>query len=512
MSDPLLPAQKVHSLEELHAILETLRAEGKTIVQCHGVFDLLHPGHLKHFAAAKQLGAILVVTLTSDRYVNKGPDRPAFNEHLRAESIAAIGCVDFVAINDHPTAVEAIKMVKPQVFVKGGEYAELEKDVTGGIKTEKEAVESLGGRIHFTNEPTFSSSRLINKYFETYPDETRLFMQDFRTRYSADDVLKALDSIRGKRVLVIGETIVDEYHYVRPLGKSAKSNIVAQNFQSEEAFAGGVIACVNHVAGFCDQVDLITCLGALDSKEAFIRSKLKPNVQPTFFMRDDMPTIVKRRFVDSTFLGKLFEVYYFNDSCTPPELDDQIQAHLEKTIDQYDVVICLDYGHGFFTKETISLLSRRAKFLALNTQTNAGNTGFNLVTKYQYADFVCIDEPELRLATSDRLGNSEELMDSIVQKLSAKRAVVTQGHRGCLTYDRKDGYRSIPVISQKLIDSVGAGDAFLAIASPCAAAGLPMELVGFIGNMVGALAVGIVGNRSSVEPAPLQKFIKVLLA
>ncbi len=503
---------KVFSMTDLGQVTARLRQEGKTIVQCHGVFDLLHPGHLRHFVAAKKLGDVLVVTLTSDRYVNKGPDRPVFNQNLRAESIASIGCVDYVAINDHPMSSEALTELKPNIYVKGGEYADLEGDVTGGIKIEKEAVEAHGGKIHFTNEATFSSSSLINRFLDTYPTETKLFLQEFRQKYSATDIMNALESIRGKRVLVIGETIVDEYHYVRPLGRSAKGNVVAQRFQNDESFAGGIIACANHIAGFCDDVHVVTCLGAVDSKEEFVRSKLKTNVTPRFFYREGMPTIVKRRFVDSAFLGKLFEVYYFNDEMTPPNLDAEIRAHLEEVIHEYDVVICLDYGHGMLTPETIRFLEQHAKFLALNTQTNAANIGFNLVTKYPRTDFLCIDEPELRLAAGDRLGAVEDLLKNVASRACSRRAIVTRGHRGCLAYDVDQGFVSIPVLSQKVVDSVGAGDAFLAIVSPLVSTGMPMELVGFIGNAVGALAVGIVGNRGSVEPVALSKFIKTLLA
>ncbi|MFA4854916.1 MAG: adenylyltransferase/cytidyltransferase family protein, partial [Candidatus Omnitrophota bacterium] len=81
------PQAKIKTINELASILEKLRKEGKKIAHCHGCFDLLHPGHLKHFQAAKNKGDVLVVTLTKDEYVNKGPGRPVFNHHLRADSI-----------------------------------------------------------------------------------------------------------------------------------------------------------------------------------------------------------------------------------------------------------------------------------------------------------------------------------------------------------------------------------------------------------------------------------------
>ena len=110
---------KIKGIEELAEILASLRASNRKVVHCHGVFDLQHIGHIRHFQQAKKLGDILLVTVTPDKYVNKGPHRPAFTEDWRAEAIAALGCVDYVAINKWPTAVEVIKLLKPDIYAKG---------------------------------------------------------------------------------------------------------------------------------------------------------------------------------------------------------------------------------------------------------------------------------------------------------------------------------------------------------------------------------------------------------
>ncbi len=166
---------KIKSLSELACALEALREKGKKIVHCHGVFDLLHPGHFKHFEAAKQKGDILVVTLTKDEFVNKGPGRPIFNQYLRQESLAALQCIDFVALNEGPTAVEAIKKLKPDFYVKGKDYERKEDDITGKIFEEESVVRSVGGELYFTDEITFSSSSLINTYLAPYPEESKDF-------------------------------------------------------------------------------------------------------------------------------------------------------------------------------------------------------------------------------------------------------------------------------------------------------------------------------------------------
>ncbi|MCX5750080.1 MAG: adenylyltransferase/cytidyltransferase family protein, partial [Candidatus Saganbacteria bacterium] len=142
--------KKIKTIRELKEIVAKLKKQGKKIVHCHGVFDLVHPGHIRHLASAKKEGDVLIVTVTEDKYVKKGPGRPIFNENLRAETLAAVENVDFVAINRYPTAVEAIKILKPDIYVKGQEYAKKEKDVTGKISEEEEAVKAVGGKIAFT--------------------------------------------------------------------------------------------------------------------------------------------------------------------------------------------------------------------------------------------------------------------------------------------------------------------------------------------------------------------------
>jgi rfaE bifunctional protein nucleotidyltransferase chain/domain len=154
---------KIVELEELKQEICTLKSEGKEIVHCHGCFDLMHPGHIKYFQAAKKMGDILIVTVTPDAYVDKGPDRPVFKQDLRAESIAALECVDYVAVNEWPTAEETLRLLSPDIYVKGQEFEKLE-DKTGKIQKEYDVIKEIGAELRFTHEIVFSSTQLLNKY------------------------------------------------------------------------------------------------------------------------------------------------------------------------------------------------------------------------------------------------------------------------------------------------------------------------------------------------------------
>ncbi|HIA14921.1 MAG TPA: cytidyltransferase [Nitrospirales bacterium] len=502
---------KIKGLEDLASLLSSLRAEGKTVVQCHGVFDLLHVGHIRHFGQARKHGDILVVTVTPDRYVNKGFHRPAFTEDLRAEAIAALDCVDYVAINKWPTAVEAIKLLTPDIYAKGTEYKDAEKDLTGKIVDEEEAIQSVGGKVAFTDDIVFSSSNLINKYLPAFPKEVREYLPRLLDRYSVRDILKYLSNASSLKVLVVGEAIIDEYRYCETMGKSGKEPILAARHVRSERFAGGVLAVANHVAAFCDRVDLLTLLGKHDSQEGFIRQQVAANVNNMFLYMENAPTIVKQRFVEIYPFQKLFEVYVMGVEESDISETEALCAKLKGVLPQYDVVIVADYGHGMLNPEVISILCGHARFLAINTQINAGNHGFNTVAKYPRADYICVSAKELRLDARSRVGNLRGIVLDVAKRLSCDKVVITQGQKGCLCYGKEEGFLEMPAFATKVVDRVGAGDAVFAVSALCAAQQAPMEVIGFIGSVVGAEAVATVGNKRSIERVSLFKHIESLL-
>ncbi|MFN0051119.1 MAG: PfkB family carbohydrate kinase [Planctomycetales bacterium] len=501
---------KVRPLDDLASELDQKRAENRRIVHCHGVFDLLHIGHIRHFEQAKKLGDLLVVTVTPDRFVNKGAGRPAFTHDLRAEVIAALDCVDYVAVNRWRTAVETIRLLRPHVFAKGSEFR-TGKDTTGQVLLEAEAIQEVGGEVAYTEDIVFSSSALINQYLSSFTDEVRDYLAEFACRYSADEVTQYLKGAESKKVLVIGETILDQYDYCEAMGKSGKEPVLATRYTSTDKSAGGVLACANHLAGFCKQVDLITFLGEGLDQEEFIRGKLKDNVNPCFLEKSGSPTIVKQRFVEKYLSQKLFEVYHMNDDPLTAEEDANLCRRLEETLPNYDVVIVTDYGHGMFGKRAIELLCEKSKFLVVNTQSNAGNNGLNAISKYPRADYVCLANREFALETRDRRMSAQEMILHVANKLHCSRLMLTQGKYGSIAFSPQDGFKHVPALATQVVDRVGAGDAVLCLTALCVAQGAPAELTAFLGNVVGAEAVAIMGNQRSIERIPLLRHVECLL-
>jgi rfaE bifunctional protein nucleotidyltransferase chain/domain len=504
---------KILTVAEIAAHARKFRADGLVVVQAHGTFDLLHLGHVRHLEAARALGDVLVVTITADRFVNKGPGRPVFTESLRAEMLAALHFVTCVAIAEAPDAISAIEEIRPQIYAKGNDYQNPDGDVTGKITLERNTVEAHGGSIQFTDEITFSSTELINRHFNLFEPHVREHLSGLRDDGGLNAILGSIERIKDYRVVLVGDAIIDEYQYVVPMGKPPKEQIIATRYQDNEVFAGGVFAAANHVASFCKEVHIITCLGNDHSHEELIRNSLKPNVTLHALFRPNSPTTLKRRFVDPSSIRKLFEVYHMNDEPLTIDLENQLQSYIQELCPTADVVISTDFGHGLIGPKIVDNLVSSSRFLAVNTQSNSANMGYNLITRYPRADYVCIDGPEARLALSDRISSAGDVVYHLATRLKeCSKLIVTQGRHGCITFERdQEVVHTIPAVARKIVDTVGAGDAFLAVTSPLVAAGTPMNLVGFIGNVVGALKVEIVGNRHSVDKAALIKGLTGLL-
>lgn len=502
---------KIKDLDELAEICRELKAGGKKIVLSHGVFDLLHVGHIRHFQQARQMGDVLVVTLTQDRMVNKGPHRPAFPQHLRAESVAALGAVDFVAVNRWARSVETIRLLKPDVYAKGPDYKVAEQDITGGILDESEAVRQIGGEVRFTDDVTFSSSRLLNQHFSPFPKPTMDYLDGFRRQHSADEVLGWLDRASKVRALVVGEAIIDEYQFCTGIGKSTKDPVLAVLQERVEPIAGGTLAVANHLGGLCGEAGLFTQLGETERYDEFVHASLRPNIRPVFLTKSGCPTIRKRRIVDRYFGNKLLEIYVMDDRPTDGEDARHMCETLGAELCEWDLTIVADYGHGMLSSPAIEVLCDRAPFLCVNVQSNAGNLGFSTISKYRSASYVCLASHEIRIELRDRERGMKEALLEIARRVDCSRLTVTLGKSGSLHYDRAVGFTEAPALATKIQDRVGAGDAVLAVTSLLAYVGAPWGITAFLGNVAGAELVAELGSRVPLDRVALSKHVISLL-
>ncbi len=444
-------------------------------VLAHGCFDLLHLGHIKHLQEARKLGDRLVVSVTGDEYVGKGLGRPHFTEEQRSTALRALGCVDEVIVCRAPDAAPVIAEVKPSIYVKGVDY---KNDAGPGLLKERAAVEAVGGRLVFTDTEKFSSSRLINA--DRFAPSTLDYLEMAKALGYRDAILAAFEEADKLKVSFVGELIIDEYRYVQGLGRASKEMMLATVETGVETFEGGAVAAAAH-AEWKNAEWLMAGSG-----------------------------IKKTRYVDRDFNRKLFDVYSARTIDLPSEQRASFRKHLGEVITASDVVVVMDFGHGLIGEMERGALGS-SKFLALNTQTNAGNYGFNLITKYPVADFICIDDPEARLAAGMQDAPIENVIKHLAGDISCDRFLVTHGRFGSCFRDG-DHFGNAPAFTSHGIDTMGAGDAVMAVTAPLVAAGLPLNMAAFVGNIAGAIKTSIVGHRRHVSRQEIISTVEALLA
>jgi len=298
-------------------------------------------------------------------------------------------------------------------------------------------------------------------------DEHISFLKDFKTSHTKKEILNYIERIENLNILIIGETIIDNYQYGTTLGKSNKSPIIAFQNANKERYCGGILAIKNHLKEFAHKVDYYT----------------------------DDTMIIKKRYIQEG--QKLFETYDIKKNKYKSNYGD---------INDYDLVIVSDFGHGFITKERRDNIMNDAEYIALNTQCNAGNMGLNTINNYPRWDYISIDGHELRLAKS----NQFDTVDTILTDNFDEGTVsITEGKYGCRVF-KDNGIKHIPVlpISKNIIDETGAGDAFFAISSPIAFFDAPSEIIGFMGNLAGNITCSYFGNKYYVTKDKLLKSIE----
>lgn len=508
--------EKIKDLDELVNILEKERASGKKVVHCHGCFDCLHFGHIKHFEAAKKQGDVLVVTVTPDQYIEKGPGSPFYNQDLRLEFLSSIEFVDFVALNKWPTAVETILRLKPNFYVKGKEVLgnkNVDEIIRGSEKIsnldyEIEALKKIGGVIYLTDEMTFSSSRIINQITSAIPDESKEYLEKFRKKHSSNEIEEKLHSLKDIKILAIGDAVLDEYVYCKDMERSGKESLISYKFLESTTHLGGVFAVANHLAGFSDNVSLITCIG--NNTYEFVESSLNNRIGRNIFVQKDSETIIKKRYIDKYRLHKVFQVYNKDELIINKDSEEKILRFLEQNSPRFDMILVSDLGHGMISPRILDYISSTNKFLAVNCQLNAGNLGYNFITKYKRANFVTINEKELRLPFQEKTSNIEIPIKKLSEYLKIDRINITVGKAGSIYYHNQDFYSS-PSFTKEPLDTMGAGDAVFSLTSLLAYKDSEPEILSFLGNCIGGLATRIIGNERAVNPGELKRFVSYIM-
>lgn len=504
--------QKIYSLKKLSKKIISEKKKFKKIVLCHGVYDLLHVGHIKHLKKAKEYGDKLIVTLTSDRFVNKGPGKPIFNHNLRSEAIAALEVVDYVAINDSSTAINPINILKPDIYCKGKDYKNFEDDISGEIKNEIKALKKVKGQIIFTEELTFSSSRLINNHTDFYSERQKQIIKKIKKISNFKNIKNLIDKFNDLKILVIGETIIDQYNFCEVLGKSGKEPMLTFKETKKDQYLGGVLSIARNLSQFTDKVTVLSMIGEKKEHLNEIKNFLPKTIKTNFIFKEDSPTIVKKRYIDDISQNKLIGIYNINDEILRKKDELIFYKMLKKEVKRNDLVIVSDYGHGLISKISAEYICKNSKFLALNAQVNSSNIGFHTIRNYNKFNTLIINEKEIRHEKRDNISNLEILITSLSNEKKIDNLIVTKGGDGAVLYKRKlKKFYYVDAFAKKIIDKVGAGDTMLSVIGPCLKLEIDSEITLIISSLAASQSVESMGNKVSINKINMLRTLENIL-
>jgi rfaE bifunctional protein kinase chain/domain/rfaE bifunctional protein nucleotidyltransferase chain/domain len=494
---------KIKTLDELIAIVGP-RPRAKTVIMCHGVFDVVHPGHLRHLMYAKEKAHVLVASLTADRHITKADHRPYIPQELRAQNLAALEMVDYVVVDPNPTPIDTIRRLQPDYFAKGYEY--FAEGIPPKTREEMEALESYGGEIVFTpGDIVYSSSKLIELQAPKIAVEKLLSLMEAEGVDFAD-LRKAVQGLRGVRVHVVGDTIVDGYSECSLLGAAAKYPAFSVRLEHTERFTGGAGIVARHVKSAGADVSFSTVLGDDELKDFVLSELADAGVRCGPVVDRTRPTTYKERF--SAGGHRLLQVDRVDNrpisGKTLQVIADAVRAS------HADVFIMSDFRHGIFNRDTIPEIVGKIPSGPLKVADSQVSNRWGNILEFTDFDLLTPNEREARFALGDQDTIVRPLALTLFKAARCRNLILKLGERGTLTY-RNPGpeprdFFALESFVERLVDPIGAGDALLAYASLALATTGNLVIASILGSFAAAVTCERQGN---VPVTPIELAVKI---
>lgn len=499
---PGAPA-KILSHAELLARRAAARAAGRKVVHCHGCFDIVHPGHIRHLRHARSQGDILLVSLTGDEEVKKGTGRPLIPEELRAENLAALDCVDWVYVEQRPTASELLGEVQPDVYVKGREY-EFNNDPR--FQAERRAVESGGGRVVFSSgDVVFSSTALIHALESSVdPFQARLFQLMGRDELQGPALFSLISSFRSKRVVVAGETILDTYVLCDRPEVAGESPIMTLRPVERRHYDGGAAIIARHLAALGARPILITPMPRTDQGEE-IRHRLLAEGVEVRALPCEKPLSEKQRFLVGA--QKVMKLDLLEPMVLDAAQQDRLVGMVAEAADGCHAMIVADFGQGLFSPGLLSrccmAARRKVGFLTGDVSGRRAN-----LRAMRSMDLLCPSESELREAYGVFDKSLPTLVWNLLEETRSRAAAITMGPEGLIAFDRLPGAdlveqgsfasrlrgEHVPALAPFAIDPLGCGDSLIAAATLALSCGGSLLAASVLGSAAAAVQAQRIGN------------------
>ncbi len=498
--------RKIVRPEDLCARFKKLRDEALIpgrplrVVQCHGCFDIVHPGHIRYLQFARAQGDVLVVSITGDAGIDKEPQRPYIPEELRAENLAALELVDYVVVDSNPTAKDLLGVIQPDIYVKGHEYATSDDP---GFLAERAVVESYGGRVIFSSgQVVFSSSRLAAS-MTPWDDLATQRMRLICRRYGIDASALSgfLDRIAGRRVLIFGDLVVDRYVLCDTGGVAGESPMMSLKALDQRDYLGGAAAMADQAAALGAEPVLYTAL-ADDAASHWARATLEARGTEVrvIHQRPDLP--IRTRFlVDDQ---KLFKVERTASRPLDSVGERQAAAMLAEQAGRADAILFHDSGLGTITPGILGRIDAGWRGDASPVTGGMTDAQGNLAAMKRL-DLLCMSERRLRAAMNDLDSGLSTLAYRMLDATQAGRMLVTLGKRGLVTFERPSSDRAspewrgrllseyLPTFAHRVVDRLGCGQTLMTTATLASAVGADLMQGAYLGSLAAAVQLGRLG-------------------
>lgn len=503
-----LVSHKIKSPKELAAIIGS-RPRQKKVVMCHGTFDIVHPGHIRHLLYAKSKGNLLIASLTCDAHITKGNLRPHVPEDLRALNLAALEVVDYVVVDREPNPLANISLLQPDCFAKGYEY--VDNGLHPKTAEEKAEVERYGGEMIFTpGDIVYSSSSLI----ESAPPNLRveklmLLMQSEDVTFK--DLQRTLDLFAELTVHVVGDTIVDTYTHCSMIGGITKTPTISVRFEEERNYVGGAGIVAKHIAAAGAHVTFSTVLGDDRHKQFVLDDLAAAGVHCLPIIDKTRPTTDKNVIIAEGY--KLLKIDSLDNRSIPERIVKTLCGQLEKT--KADIVVCSDFRHGIFNRHTVPTLIKAIPGNAFRVADSQVASRWGNILEFKDFDLLTPNEREARFALADQDSVVRPLATELFRQAACRTLILKLGDKGILTYRTRTANDPRTVIAvdsfvDTVEDAVGAGDALLAYASLAMVATKGNET---IASILGTIAAGVecehVGNLPVTPDAVRKKLDRI---
>jgi bifunctional ADP-heptose synthase (sugar kinase/adenylyltransferase) len=483
---------KIKSAQELRDVIGP-RPRTKSVIMCHGVFDVVHPGHVRHLLYAKSKADLLVASITADHHITKGAHRPHVPQDLRAVNLAAFEVVDYVVIDKNPTPLENIRLIEPDYFAKGFEYTAT--GMPAKTAEEAEVIGAYGGEIIFTpGDIVYSSSNLIDLAPPAIKLEKLQILME-RNGITFDKLRRTLDAMEGHQVHVVGDTIVDSYTHCAMVGGNTKTPTMSVLFERKVDYVGGAGIVAKHLAAAGGRVTFSTVLGE-DSYRDFVIDDLKgADIEVNAVIDRSRPTVNKNAIVVGGY--RLLKV----DTLDNRSISDQILEDITRSVRDVptDAVVFSDFRHGLFNRRTIPQLVQALPDRCFRVADSQVASRWGNITDFQGFDLITPNEREARFALGDQDSGIRPLASNLYDAARCRLLILKLGERGVLAccsadHESLDSFFVIDSFVDRLVDAVGAGDALLAYATLAMLAVGDAGIATILGSMAAALECECDGN------------------